>query len=88
MSNRTPTTSFIPAIPESHSLDREIGEESEGDGDLEVTPRRSGTGSGSGYEVEEDSTRKGSTASEMGTVSEVVPGGTEEDGRKRERRKE
>lgn len=83
-SNRTPTTSFIPPIPEGLTIEEQI----EGlEGDYEGEVLKSGAGTGSGYEVEEDSTRKASTVSEMGTVHEVVSESSEEDGRARERRK-
>lgn len=83
-SNRTPTTSFIPPIPEGRTIEQQLEEDNYFES--ETNNSGSGTGSGSGYDMEEDSTRKGSTASEKGLGAEVSYV-SEGDGRSRERRK-
>jgi hypothetical protein len=80
-SNRTPTTSFIPPIPEGRTIEQQLEEEPDYDGTT------ANSGSGSGFEIEDGSTRKGSTASELGVGIEVVLDSSEGDSRSRERRK-
>lgn len=84
-SNRTPTTSYIPPIPEGMSIEEQLEEDADRAGYTDGVRKAgsgSGSGSGSGFELEEDSTRKGSIGSEAKKSS------LEEDGRGRERRKD